>query len=96
MEKMRFRFIKDGYNTAAMNMAIDEAIMRETKKTGMPTVRFYSWKPPAISIGYFQGLEQEVDLQKCKEFGVDFVRRITGGGAVFHDMELTYSFECTE
>lgn len=93
---MKFRFIQDEHSSAALNMAIDEAIMLETKKTGTPTVRFYGWKPPAISIGYFQGLEQEVDLAKCKELGVDFVRRITGGGAVFHDSELTYSFSCTQ
>ncbi len=93
---MNFRFIEDGRSSAAFNMAVDEAIMLSAKKTGIPTVRFYGWKPAAISIGYFQGLEQEVDLNKCKEFGVDFVRRITGGGAVFHDAELTYSFVCTE
>jgi len=56
-----------------------------------PTVRFYTWKPPAISIGYFQSLNEEVNLDACKSLGVEFVRRITGGGAVFHDKELTYS-----
>ena len=93
---MSFRFIEHGANSAAMNMAIDQAIMESAKKSEVPTVRFYSWNPPAVSIGYFQGLTQEIDLEKCKEFGVDFVRRITGGGAVFHDAELTYSFICTE
>ncbi len=91
-----FRFLETGFLTAAKNMAIDEAIMRHSKELQMPTVRFYGWTPSAISIGYFQGLEQEVDLQKCKELKVDFVRRITGGGAVFHDKELTYSFVCSE
>lgn len=91
-----FRLLETGANSAAKNMAIDEAVMRLVHKTLKPTVRFYAWSPPAISIGYFQGLEQEVDLQKCAEFGVDFVRRITGGGAVFHDKELTYSFACTQ
>lgn len=91
-----FRLIENGFNSAAKNMAVDEAIMRYSKELGKPTVRFYGWTPSAISIGYFQNLEQEVDLQKCSELGVDFVRRITGGGAVFHDAELTYSFVCTE
>lgn len=93
---MEFRFLLHGANSAAMNMAIDESIMQHARETGDATVRFYSWKPSAVSIGYFQGLEEEVDLQKCSEHGVDFVRRITGGGAVFHDKELTYSFVCTE
>ncbi|MBI2598366.1 MAG: lipoate--protein ligase family protein [Candidatus Diapherotrites archaeon] len=95
MQEFRL-IVETDFNPAAKNMAIDEAIMLSAKKTGKPTVRFYGWAPPAISIGYFQGIEQEVDLQKCKEFGVDFVRRITGGGAVFHDKELTYSFSCSE
>lgn len=70
-----------------MNMAIDEAVMLG----GTPTLRFYNWDPPAVSIGYFQGIEQEVDLAKCAQMGVDVVRRLTGGGAVFHEAELTYS-----
>lgn len=91
-----FRFILDEYRPAPMNMAVDEAVMRLAREQTTPTIRFYGWKPSAISIGYFQSLEQEVDLKKCGELGVDFVRRITGGGAVFHDAELTYSFVCTE
>lgn len=93
---MEFRFIKDSFHDAFTNMAIDEAIMKNCEKFGKPTIRFYCWKPPAISIGYFQSLQEEVDLEKCRELGIDFVRRITGGGAVFHDCELTYSFACTE
>ncbi len=93
---MQFRLLETGENKAAKNMAIDEAIMRECPRLGMPTVRFYCWLPPAISIGYFQSIADEVDLQRCKQLGVDVVRRITGGGAVFHDRELTYSFVCTE
>jgi len=91
----RFRLLLTGENNAARNMAIDEAIMRNYALFGKPTVRFYSWKPPAVSIGYFQQIEEEVDLAECKKQGVDVVRRITGGGAVFHEAELTYSFCCT-
>jgi lipoate-protein ligase A len=79
---------------AFLNMALDEAcseaiLARESK----PTIRFYRWQPSAVSIGYFQSLEDEVALDKCKEAGVDIVRRRTGGGAVFHDYEgeITYS-----
>jgi len=56
----------------------------------------YGWKPSAVSIGYFQGLEEEVDLAVAQKEGVSVVRRITGGGAVFHDAELTYSFVTRE
>lgn len=83
--------VEKGAYTAAMNMAIDEAIAESVKAGGPPTIRFYEWKPTAVSIGYFQSLEKEVDLDKCKAEGVDVVRRRTGGGAVYHDKELTYS-----
>ena len=86
------RLIDSGYNDAYTNMAIDESIMTMVSKGKVPaTLRFFGWKPPAISIGYFQALTREVDLEKCKELGVQYVRRITGGGAVFHDKEITYS-----
>lgn len=92
----QWRLIENGSQDAFTNMAIDQAISKLHFKIQKPTVRFYGWKPSAISIGYFQGIKQEVDVDKCKELGVDVVRRITGGGAVFHDEELTYSFVCSE
>ena len=91
-----WRLLETGHNDAATNMAIDEAVMKHAGELGIPTVRFYAWKPAAISIGYFQGIREEVELGKCRELGVDVVRRITGGGAVFHDAELTYSFVCSQ
>ena len=92
-----WRFLVTECNTAAKNMAIDRAVLvANSEGLVPPTVRFYTWKPPAISIGYFQSLEDEVDLQKCGELGVEYVRRITGGGAVFHEDELTYSIVIPE
>ncbi|MBU1197276.1 lipoate--protein ligase family protein [Candidatus Micrarchaeota archaeon] len=88
---MNIRYLKTGANSAAFNMGLDEVMMRRVT-VHEPVLRFYSWSPPAVSIGYFQGLEEEVDLQACEKAGVDVVRRITGGGAVFHDTELTYSY----
>lgn len=91
---MKYRMIPFRYFNAYMNMALDEAIM-EGIRSGMtpPTIRFYGWEPSAVSIGYFQGLEYEVNLDACRQHGVDVVRRITGGGAVYHDRdgEITYS-----
>lgn len=84
---------------APTSMAIDEAILKLNAEGKSPnTVRFWRWKPSAISIGCFQSLEREVDLAVAKKYGVDVVRRITGGGAVFHDHggELTYSVVCRQ
>jgi lipoate-protein ligase A len=75
-------------------MAIDEAIMTARIKDLIPnTLRFYLWKPSAVSIGKFQKVEDEVDSDSCSRRGVDIVRRITGGGAVYHGFEdeVTYS-----
>ena len=81
-------------HNAAANMGIDEAVLEGIRDGhSPPTIRFYRWKPSAVSIGRFQGMLDEVDTERCKASGVDVVRRITGGGAVYHDYEgeLTYS-----
>jgi lipoate-protein ligase A len=75
-------------------MAVDEAIAASVAAgTSPPTIRFYTWKPCAVTIGYFQCLRDEVDLDACSMRGTDVVRRRTGGGAVYHDGqgEITYS-----
>jgi len=90
--KEQWRLLQTGFNTAATNMAIDRAVLVTNSEGKVPpTLRFYAWEPPAISIGYFQSLAEEIDLDACKTHGVEYVRRITGGGAVFHEAELTYS-----
>jgi lipoate-protein ligase A len=95
--KEKWRLLQSGYNNAYRNMAIDRAVMvSNSKKSVPPTVRFYGWKPSAISIGYFQSLEDEVELETCNKLNIDYVRRITGGGAVFHENELTYSIVISE
>lgn len=89
-----FRFIDLETHDAYTNMAIDEAIMLAIKENNAPpTLRLYRWKPSAVSIGTFQGMQDEVDIEFCKTHGIDFIRRITGGGAVYHDYngEITYS-----
>jgi lipoate-protein ligase A len=94
---MKFRLLTTGSSDAYSNMSIDESIMiHVAQNSSPPTIRLYGWQPPAVSIGYFQGLEEEIDLPKCKEMGVDYVRRITGGGAVFHESEVTYSLTIHE
>jgi lipoate-protein ligase A len=76
------------------NMAVDEAVLTARIKDSAPnTLRFYCWRPSAVSVGRFQNVENEVQLDKCRKGGVDVVRRITGGGTVYHDCEgeITYS-----
>jgi len=82
-----------------MSMAIDEALLKLNSEGKSPnTIRFWRWLPSTVSIGCFQSVEREVDLEVAKRYGVDVVRRITGGGAVFHDHggELTYSVVCKQ
>lgn len=86
----KIRVLETGYNNAALNMAIDEALIENIGDA--PILRIYGWRPAAVSIGYFQSIREEVDLEKCSKIGVDVVRRLTGGGAVLHETELTYSF----
>jgi lipoate---protein ligase len=89
-----WRILKIETYDAFMNMAIDEAILRARVTGAVPnTLRFYRWKPSAVSVGRFQKLENEVNLENCTKLGVDCVRRISGGGTVFHDAEgeVTYS-----
>jgi lipoate-protein ligase A len=89
-----WRLLKLETHSAFMNMAIDEAVLRVKMENLVPnTLRFYCWNPSAVSIGRFQDVENEVLLDNCRSFGVDVVRRITGGGTVYHSAEdeITYS-----
>ncbi|CUH95245.1 Octanoyltransferase LipM [Propionispora sp. 2/2-37] len=78
-------------------MAIDEAIMTAHGEGKVPpTLRFYGWSPATLTLGYFQKAESEVDVKECAHRGIDVVRRLTGGRAVLHDAELTYSIVVRE
>ena len=81
-------------NSGPMNMAVDEAILTARIAEKVPnTLRFYRWQPSAVSVGRNQNPESEIYLDACKRLGVDVVRRISGGGSVYHDFEgeVTYS-----
>ena len=92
-----WRFVDTGFLNGYENMAIDEAIFTSCRqKKSPPTIRIYGWTPPAVSLGYFQKAENAVDLEACKRHGVDVVRRLSGGRAVLHHHELTYSVICRE
>jgi lipoate-protein ligase A len=90
----RWRLLIDGPATAARNMAIDEALLRVADKhpqESTPILRFYQWEPSAVSIGYGQRFK-EFNLDELRSSGYGFVRRVTGGGALFHHREMTFSF----
>jgi lipoyl(octanoyl) transferase len=79
----------------ATNMALDEALWRgRLAGTAPPTLRFFAWVPPTVSIGYGQRIDHRLNLDACARLGVGFVRRPTGGSGIYHDgpeRELTYS-----
>lgn len=89
-----WRLFPLGTHNAYMNMAMDEAIMNAVAESRAPdTLRLYRWEPSAVSIGRFQDVDEAVNLEACRDLNIDVVRRITGGGAVYHDYEgeITYS-----
>lgn len=86
------RLINQGPAHAFFNMALDEAISEYVRqKASPPTLRLYLWDRPSLSIGCFQKIS-EVDTGYCDTMGYPVVRRQTGGRAVLHASELTYSF----
>jgi len=76
-------------------MAIDEALLCSfDRHDSAPVLRVYGWDPPALSLGRFQDAEAVLDLERCRRDGVGVVRRVSGGGTIYHADELTYSIVC--
>lgn len=89
-----WRYLPFNRYDAAENMAIDEAVLRENQRRGSdarPTLRFYGWTKPTISLGYFQDVATEVNIGFCRRNNIPIIRRPTGGKAVLHHDDLTYS-----
>jgi lipoate-protein ligase A len=87
-----YRFINTDAQDAALNMALDEALLiGYLNGTTPPTLRVFRWTQPSISLGRFQRVEREIELARCQQRGVALVRRPTGGRAVYHCDEFTYS-----
>jgi lipoate-protein ligase A len=90
-----WRLIDTGPLDGPANMAVDEALLAcFDPERSRPILRLYGWAPPAFSLGRFQKGVEVLDLEKCAAAGVPVVLRITGGGAIYHDEELTYSIVC--
>ena len=79
-------YINSGKNDAYYNMALDELLMRKIERNEIPPVlRLYEWEIPTLSIGYFQRIHREIDVEKVKDYGYQLVRRKTGGRGVLHE-----------
>jgi lipoate-protein ligase A len=90
-----WRLIDTGPLDGPMNMAVDEALLQNfDPDKSQPVLRLYGWEPPAFSLGRFQKGEEALDLERCAAAGIPVVRRITGGGAIYHAGELTYAVVC--
>ncbi len=78
-------------------MAVDEALLNcfDTDRS-LPVLRLYGWNPPALSLGRFQDASATLDLDRCRQDGMSVVRRVSGGGTIYHADELTYSIVCTQ
>jgi lipoyl(octanoyl) transferase len=86
-----WRLIYTPPSTGAWNMSVDEAILEHIHRgESISTLRLYSWNPPCLSLGHAQSIK-DVDMERLKSHGWDVVRRVTGGRAILHTDELTYS-----
>src|SRR3981189_824115 len=85
-----WRLLLDPPAGGAWNMAVDEVLLDGVAAgEAPPTLRFYQWTPPCLSLGYFQAIDV-VDFEGCRAHGVEVVRRPSGGRTILHDRELTY------
>lgn len=93
----KWYFINSGPCSPAYNMALDEALLHwHSKSLIPPVIRFYEWNPATLSIGYFQRAKKDIDFDQLHKLNLGFVRRPTGGRAVLHEHELTYSVIVSE
>jgi len=90
-----WRLIDTGALSGPENMALDEALLCSFDQCSKPILRLYGWHPAAISLGRFQKAREVLDTGRCLADGTTIVRRITGGGVIYHADELTYSIICT-
>ena len=88
---MRWHFFQTAPASGTYNMALDEALMRVSRRTGNAYFRLYGWASPTLSLGRNQRARGHYDLEAANALGISFVRRPTGGRALLHDREITYS-----
>jgi len=92
MDQVNWRIIQDSLGDGALNMITDRAILMSCNEGRVPTtLRLYGWQRPTLSIGYSQEISQYIDLESCERNNIPVVRRFTGGRALLHQYEMTYS-----
>ncbi|PLX68837.1 MAG: lipoate--protein ligase family protein [Denitrovibrio sp.] len=91
----KWRLIDTGFLNGYENMALDEALLINFKEGSSPVLRLYGWEPAAVSIGRFQKISDFLNAAECTARNIPIVRRITGGGMIYHHKELTYSIVAT-
>ncbi len=91
-----FRLIRSSASGAAYNMALDEKIFERYLEDGIGVFRVYRWQKPSFTYGFSQNPQNEINLDKCVSDGIEIAKRITGGGILFHNDEITYSFVCSK
>jgi lipoate-protein ligase A len=91
MSRQTWRFLLTPPASGADNMALDEALMHRARQSGEWVLRVYSWRTPTISLGRNQSARGRYDLERVRALGLGVVRRPTGGRAILHDREITYS-----
>jgi lipoate-protein ligase A len=91
LPSMRWHFFRTAPASGTFNMALDEALMRVSRRTGNAYFRLYGWETPTLSLGRNQRARGAYDPDAARSLGVGFVRRPTGGRALMHHREITYS-----
>ncbi|MBN2169105.1 MAG: lipoate--protein ligase family protein [Actinobacteria bacterium] len=87
----RWRFVEDSGYPGTLNMARDAALALSAGESSMPTLRVYRFSPACITVGRFQRIDDGINAKKCESSGVDLARRPTGGLAILHKNDFTYS-----
>ena len=92
MDQHSWRIIQDSLGDGTLNMITDRAILMACNEGKVPaTLRLYGWQRPTLSIGYSQKISEYIDLESCERNNIPVVRRFTGGRALLHQYEMTYS-----
>lgn len=91
-----FKLIRSGALSAVSNMALDEKIFKGYLENGVGVLRLYRWQAPSFTYGFSQDPNSQINLAACATDKVGLAKRITGGGILFHDDEITYSFVCSK
>ncbi len=92
----KFKLIRSASSEAIYNMSLDRKIFQRYLEDRVPVLRIYSWNSPSFTYGVSQDAREYINLPACATDGIGVSQRITGGGVLFHDNEITYSFVCSK